>query len=150
MTLVANLELFSISIAKATNLKIFVGNLSPAVNDAQLEQLFATFGAVHSAQVVTDRFSGASRGFGFVEMSDADAASAIQKLDNSDFEGGLIRVNEARPKEAGGGRGGFGGGGGRGPGGGGGRGGYGGGGGGRGPGGGGGRGGFSGGRGRGR
>ncbi|GAC1659715.1 MAG: hypothetical protein NVS9B15_22880 [Acidobacteriaceae bacterium] len=133
-------------------MKIYVGNLSPAVNDSQLEQLFAQYGIVSSAQVVTDKFSGTSRGFAFVEMSDQDAANAIRSLDGSNFEGGSLRVNEARPKEnsgfrprpgggggagGGGGRGGFGGGGG----------GFGGGGGGRGKsgGGGGGRGGFGGG-----
>ncbi|MEO8726484.1 MAG: RNA-binding protein [Acidobacteriaceae bacterium] len=123
-------------------MKIYVGNLSPAISDSQLEQLFAQHGAVNSAQVVTDKFTGASRGFGFVEMSDSDAQEAIRSLDGSAFEGGTLRVNEARPKTdtgfrprpgggGGGGRpgggGGFGGGGGRPGGGGGGRGGYGGG-----------------------
>jgi RNA recognition motif-containing protein len=88
-------------------LKIYVGNLSPSVSDQQLESLFAGHGQVRSAQVVTDKFSGQSRGFGFVEMSDSDAQAAIRSLDGSAFEGSSLRVNEARPKEAGGGGGGF-------------------------------------------
>jgi RNA recognition motif-containing protein len=88
------------------HLKIYVGNLPPSVSDQQLEALFATHGQVRSAQVVTDKFSGQSRGFAFVEMSDTDAQSAIRSLDGSAFEGSSLRVNEARPKEAGGGGGG--------------------------------------------
>jgi RNA recognition motif-containing protein len=145
LTLVANLGSTpdTAPSQKGDNLKIYVGNLSPAVSDSQLEQLFAQHGSVQSAQVVTDKFTGASRGFAFVEMSDTEAQEAIRSLDGSAFEGGTLRVNEARPKTdtgfrprpgGGGGRGGFGGGGGGnrfGSGGGGGRGGFGGGGGGR-------------------
>jgi len=111
--------------------KLYVGNLTFSVTDADLEDLFAPFGEVRSAQVVVDRQTGRSRGFGFVEMaSDAEALAAINALHDQDHGGRRLTVNEAKPREdrggGGGGRGGYGGGGG----GGGGRGGYGGGGGG--------------------
>jgi RNA recognition motif-containing protein len=107
--------------------KLYVGNLNYDVTDAALEALFAAHGSVQSAQVIMDRDTGRSKGFGFVEMgSDAEAQAAIAALNGSQQGGRSLTVNEARPKEGGGGgRGGFGGGGG-------GRGGYGGGGGGRG------------------
>jgi RNA recognition motif-containing protein len=114
--------------------KLYVGNLSYDVTDGDLEQLFGAHGTVVSAQVIMDRDTGRSKGFGFVEMgSDAEAQAAIQALNGAQSNGRTLTVNEARPKtEGGGGRGG-GGGGGRGGygggGGGGGRGGYGGGGG---------------------
>lgn len=116
--------------------KLYVGNLSYGVSDGQLEELFGAFGAVRSAQVVVDRDTGRSKGFGFVEMADeAGAQAAIQGMHDQVVDGRPLTVNEARPKEdrgGGGGRGYGGGGGGRGGhgGGGGGRGGYGGGGGG--------------------
>lgn len=107
--------------------KLYVGNLSYDVTDSALEALFAAHGTVQSAQVIMDRDTGRSKGFGFVEMgSDAEAQAAIAALNGSQQGGRSLTVNEARPKEGGGGgggRGGFGGGGG-------GRGGYGGGGGG--------------------
>lgn len=116
--------------------KLYVGNLSYDVNDADLEQLFAQHGSVQSAQVIQDRMTGRSKGFGFVEMaSDEEAQAAIAALNGKDYSGRALTVNEAKPREerggsgGGGGRGGYGGGGGRG-GSGGGRGGYGGGGGG--------------------
>ena len=121
--------------------KLYVGNLSFDVSDADLQQLFSAHGNVSSAQVIIDRDTNRSKGFGFVEMgSDQEAAAAISALDGQDHNGRALKVNEAKPKESrpggGGGRGGYGGGGGRGGygggGGGGGRGGYGGGGGGRG------------------
>jgi len=103
--------------------KLYVGNLSYTVSSSDLEALFASFGTVQSAQVVQDRESGRSKGFGFVEMgSDQEAQAAIQGLNGKDHNGRPLTVNEARPRED---RGGGGGGGGRG-----GRGGYGGGGGG--------------------
>ncbi len=112
--------------------KLYVGNLSYGVTDSTLEQLFAAFGTVQSAQVIVDRDTGRSKGFGFVEMgSDAEAQAAIAEMNGKEVDGRNLTVNEARPKTDGG-RGGGGGGGG-------GRGGYGGGGGRRGPGGGGGR-----------
>jgi cold-inducible RNA-binding protein len=102
--------------------KLYVGNLPFNTDDQSLRQLFETKGAVSSAQVVIDRETGRSRGFGFVEMSnDGEATAAIETLNGADFGGRAIVVNEARPKtegggfgggRGGGGRGGFGGGGG--------------------------------------
>jgi RNA recognition motif-containing protein len=94
--------------------KLYVGNLAFAVTDADLEDLFAPFGEVRSAQVVVDRQTGRSRGFGFVEMSsDAEATAAIDALHDKDHGGRRLTVNEAKPREdRGGGRGGYGGGGG--------------------------------------
>ncbi len=129
--------------------KLYVGNLSYQVDSSELEQLFGQHGTVTSAQIINDRDTGRSKGFGFVEMaSDDEAQAAIAALNGQEHGGRALTVNEARPREergggGGGGRGGFGGGGGGGGrggygggsgggGGGGGRGGYGGGGGGRG------------------
>lgn len=117
--------------------RLYVGNLGYGISSNDLEQMFAEYGAVLSAQVITDRETGRSKGFGFVEMgTDQEAQDAIGALNGKSVEGRNLTVNEARPQEGGGGgrrSGGFGGGGG-------GRGGYGGGGGG-------GRGGYGGGRG---
>jgi len=109
--------------------KLFVGNLPHSATDAELEQLFSQHGAVKSAQVIQDRMTGRSKGFGFVEMDDdQEAQAAITALNGQDFDGRPLTVNEARPREergggggggGGRGRGGFGGGGGRGGGGGG-------------------------------
>jgi RNA recognition motif-containing protein len=111
--------------------KLYVGNLAYGVTSSDLQQMFEEFGTVQSAQVIMDRGSGRSKGFGFVEMSsDAEAQKAIDALNGKNVDGRNLTVNEARPREGGGGggRGGYGGGGGRGGyGGGGGRGGYGGG-----------------------
>ena len=106
--------------------KVYVGNLEYATTDQDLTKMFEPYGTVQSAQVIMDRDTGRSKGFGFVEMgSDAEAQTAIAALNGKEVEGRALTVNEARPKtEGGGGRGGYGGGGGRG--------GYGGGGGGRG------------------
>jgi len=109
--------------------KLYVGNLSYDVDSSALQELFSAHGTVDSAQIITDRDTGRSKGFGFVEMSsDAEAQAAIAALNGQDHSGRALTVNEAKPKEdrggGGGGRGGYGGGGG------GGRGGYGGGGGG--------------------
>ena len=122
--------------------KLYVGNLTYQVDSSQLEQLFSQFGTVQSAQVIQDRDTGRSKGFGFVEMdSEAEAQAAIDGLHDREHDGRRLTVNEAKPREdRGGGGGGYGGGGGgRGRSGGGGSGGYGGGGGGYGGGGGGGR-----------
>ena len=79
--------------------QIYAGNLSYGMNDDGLKELFEEYGEVASVKVVTDRESGRSRGFGFVEMSNSDEAdSAIQSLDNFEIEGRNIRVNIARPK----------------------------------------------------
>jgi RNA recognition motif-containing protein len=92
--------------------KLYVGNLSYEVTNADLEELFAPFGAVQSAQVIQDRDTGKSKGFGFVEMSDADAArAAIQALNDTEQDGRRLSVNEAKPREERGSRGGRGGGG---------------------------------------
>jgi RNA recognition motif-containing protein len=97
--------------------KLYVGNLTFGVTDAELEQLFAAHGTVQSAQVIMDRDTGRSKGFGFVEMgSDQEAQAAAAALNGKDMNGRALTVNEARPKEGGGGgrSGGGGGGGGRG------------------------------------
>jgi cold-inducible RNA-binding protein len=81
----------------ATN--IFVGNLPFTTSSPELEELFSSYGAVSRAQVITDRDTGRSRGFGFVEMDDDDAArQAIESLDGSDMGGRQIKVNVARDR----------------------------------------------------
>ena len=102
--------------------RLYVGNLAYGVRDENLQELFSQFGAVRSAQVISDRESGRSKGFGFVEMeNDQEAHAAIDALNGKPHEGRPLTVNEARPREdrgggssGGGSRGGFGGGGGRG------------------------------------
>ena len=99
--------------------KLYVGNLGYGVTDSDLETMFAAHGTVESAQVIMDRDTGRSKGFGFVEMkTDQEAQTAIQALNGQDSGGRPLTVNEARPRpeggRGGGGRGGFGhGGGGR-------------------------------------
>jgi len=112
--------------------RLYVGNLSYQTGSSELQELFQQHGSVVSAEVISDRETGRSKGFGFVEMgSDDEAQAAIAALNGQDVDGRKLTVNEAKPRESGGGgRGGFGGGGGGRSGGGGGRGGYGGGGGG--------------------
>jgi cold-inducible RNA-binding protein len=91
--------------------KIYVGNLPFSATNESLSELFASFGSVDSSKIVTDRDTGRSKGFGFVEMSDSSAAdAAIEKLNGSDFGGRSLTVNEARPMEKREGGGGFGGG----------------------------------------
>jgi RNA recognition motif-containing protein len=86
--------------------KIYVGNLSYGVKDSDLQDLFAEFGTVDTAQVIMDRDTGRSKGFGFVEMStDQEARAAIAALNGKEVDGRNLTVNEARPKEEGGGRG---------------------------------------------
>ena len=92
--------------------KLYVGNLSYSVSDSDLQELFSPFGAVDSARVITDRDTGRSKGFGFVEMSnDAEAQAAIDALNGQESGGRTLTVNEARPREERGPRSGFGGGG---------------------------------------
>ncbi len=80
--------------------KLYVGNLSYSVSSSQLEQMFAEFGTVRSAQVIQDRETGRSKGFGFVEMSsDEEAQAAIAGLNEQQHEGRPLTVNEARPRE---------------------------------------------------
>ena len=103
--------------------KLYVGNLTYGVDSSQLEQMFAAYGTVQSAQVIVDRETGRSKGFGFVEMgTDQEAQAAIAALSGKEVDGRQLTVNEAKPREDRGGGRGYGGGGG------GGRGGYGGGG----------------------
>jgi RNA recognition motif-containing protein len=91
--------------------RLYVGNLAFDVTQKQLEELFAGAGACENVTVVTDRATGQSRGFGFVEMaSDADSQKAIQMFDGQDFKGRPLKVNEAREREGGGRPGGGGGG----------------------------------------
>jgi RNA recognition motif-containing protein len=99
--------------------KLYVGNLGYGITSSDLEQLFAAFGSVQSAEVIADRETGRSKGFGFVEMSsDQEAQAAIEGLNGKEHESRALTVNEARPREersgGGGGHGGRGGGGGRG------------------------------------
>jgi cold-inducible RNA-binding protein len=91
--------------------KLYVGNLTYGVTDSDLQTMFAPHGNVQSAQVIMDRDTGRSKGFGFVEMSsDQEAQKAIQELNGKEVDGRALTVNEARPKTEGGGRGGPGGG----------------------------------------
>ena len=95
--------------------KLYVGNLSYEVSGSDLEQMFSQHGTVESAQVIEDRATGRSKGFGFVEMGSADEAqAAITALNGQDHGGRALTVSEAKPREprGGGGRGGYGGGGG--------------------------------------
>jgi RNA recognition motif-containing protein len=93
--------------------RLYVGNLPYGARDESMQELFSQFGAVRSAQVIMDRESGRSKGFGFVEMdNDDEAQAAIDGLNGKPFEGRPLTVNEARPREDRGGRGGGGGGGG--------------------------------------
>ncbi len=81
-------------------LNIYVGNLPYSVNEEDLRNLFSEFGEVSSAHVISDRETGRSKGFGFVEMDNSeDGQKAIEALDGSDLSGRNIRVNEAKPRE---------------------------------------------------
>ena len=92
--------------------KLYVGGLGYAVTASELQQMFEAHGTVASAEVIADRDTGRSKGFGFVEMgSDQEAQTAIAALNGKEVGGRTLTVNEARPTEGGGGRGGFGGGG---------------------------------------
>jgi RNA recognition motif-containing protein len=91
--------------------KIYVGNLAYGISSSDLQQMFEAYGVVQSAQVITDRDTGRSKGFGFVEMgSDEETQAAITALNGQEMDGRTLTVNEARPKEGGGARGGYGGG----------------------------------------
>ena len=94
--------------------KLYVGNLAYSVSNDDLHELFSQVGQVQSATVITDKFSGQSKGFGFVEMtSNEEAANAIRQFNDTELKGRNIKVNEARPRESGFGGGGGGGGGNR-------------------------------------
>ena len=101
--------------------KLYIGNLNYAVSSSDLQQLLSQYGTVESAEVISDRMTGQSKGFGFVEMgAEEEAREAIEALNGQDYQGRTLTVNEARPRAprtgGGGGRGGYGmgGGGGRG------------------------------------
>ncbi|MGD0709400.1 MAG: RNA-binding protein [Anaerolineaceae bacterium] len=88
-------------------MNIYVGNLDYSVKNEELKDLFAEYGVVTSAQMITDRFTGKSKGFAFVEMpNDTEAQAAIAGLNGKDLKGRAINVNEARPRTEGGGGGG--------------------------------------------
>lgn len=80
--------------------KLYVGGLPYSVTDGRLEEIFSAHGSVQSARVISDKFTGHSRGFGFVEMgSDEEAQKAIEALNGTELEGRTLIVNEARPQE---------------------------------------------------
>lgn len=82
--------------------KLYVGNLAYAVSNDDLQELFSQVGQVQSATVITDKFSGQSKGFGFVEMTTAEeVANAIRQFNDTELKGRNIKVNEARPREGG-------------------------------------------------
>lgn len=81
-------------------MNIFISNLSYAVSDQDLSELFSNYGQVHSAKVIMDRETGRSRGFGFVEMNDqTEANKALEELNQAEYDGKVINVTEARPRE---------------------------------------------------
>ncbi len=86
--------------------KIYVGNLPFSATEDEVRELFTEFGDVISVNLISDRYTGQPRGFGFVEMEDDPADKAMQALDRKDFGGRTLKVNEARPREGGGGGGG--------------------------------------------
>jgi len=84
--------------------KLYVGNLPSSITDETLQQIFAQVGTVESVKIITDRYTGVNRGFGFVEMtSNQEAADAISKLNGTDCQGKALTVAEARPQTSGGG-----------------------------------------------
>jgi RNA recognition motif-containing protein len=88
-------------VKKETDLNIYVGNLSYDTTESELNTAFAAYGAVSSARLATDRDTGRTRGFGFVEMAnDAEAQAAISALNGSQLQGRTLTVNEAKPREA--------------------------------------------------
>lgn len=89
------------------SINIYVGNLPFNTQEDELRDLFAAYGAVESAKIISDQFTGRSRGFGFVEMSERDEGNkAIQELNSSELDGRTLKVNEAKPRRASGGGGG--------------------------------------------
>jgi len=89
------------------SINIYVGNLSFDSSEGDLKELFERYGPVDSAKIISDQFTGRSRGFGFVEMTNREEGlKAIQELDSQDFNGRALKVNEARPKKSNGGGGG--------------------------------------------
>ena len=84
-------------------MRIYVGNLSVNTDESQIEQLFAPLGAVESVKLIRDGVTGRSRGFGFVEMADDAGSAACEALDQQEFEGRRLTVNEAKPRQRSGG-----------------------------------------------
>ncbi len=84
-------------------MRLYVGNLSFNTDEPQIEALFAPLGAVESVKLIRDHATGRSRGFGFVEMADAEGKAACEQLDQQEFEGRRLTVNEAKPQERSGG-----------------------------------------------
>ena len=84
-------------------MRIYVGNLSFNTDEPQIEQLFAPLGAVESVKLIRDHATGRSRGFGFVEMADDAGSAACEALDQQEFDGRRLTVNEAKPQESSGG-----------------------------------------------
>ncbi len=82
---------------------IYVGNLSPTTTEEEVRNLFTEFGTVESVNLLTDRYTGESRGFGFVKMNNKSALAAIKALDKRSIEGRALKVSEAKPREPGGG-----------------------------------------------
>lgn len=80
-------------------MNIFISNLNYRLKDEDLQNLFAEYGEVVSAKIIKDRETGKSRGFGFVEMADNEALKAIKELNQAEFDGKVINVSEARPKD---------------------------------------------------
>lgn len=80
-------------------MNIFVSNINYATKDHQLQELFEGYGEVSSAKIITDRDSGRSKGFGFVEMGDAEGRQAVEALNQKEFNGKILNVTEARPRE---------------------------------------------------
>ena len=80
-------------------MNIFISNLSYAVKDSDLRELFEEYGEVSSVKVIMDRITGRSRGFGFVEMNDEFAKKAIEELNQAEYDGKIINVSEAKPRE---------------------------------------------------
>lgn len=79
--------------------KIYVGNLPWSIDETGLRDLFSAIGEVHSAAIISDRDTGRSRGFGFIEMDDSDADKAISELNGREIDGRQLRINEARARE---------------------------------------------------
>jgi len=79
--------------------KIYVGNLPFTATEGQLRDIFGAHGEVLSVNLIEDRYTGRPRGFGFIEMNDAEAIAAIRTLDGTDMDGRAIKVNEAKPRE---------------------------------------------------
>lgn len=86
-----------------TIMSIYVGNLSPTTTEEEVRKLFAEFGTVESVNLLTDRYTGESRGFGFVKMDNKSAQAAIEALDKKSIDGRALKVSEAKPREPGGG-----------------------------------------------